>query len=266
MAKFWGKNLNVDNQWFEIKSQNGEAEVLLYDVIGWPFIDAEMFVRELNHIDADIITLRINSPGGDVFDGRAIFNALKSHPAKINTVIEGIAASMASIIALSGDTVTMSEGAFYMIHNPWVLMLGDSKELRKEADLLDKIGGELAKTYINKTGLTPSKIKQLMDDETWFTGEEAKSSGFIDQVDGETKKSAEFNAGVFNNTPDELSVITAKKPVTERELERLLTRDAGMSRSQARDIINSGYRLPTRDAGEEQALQRLIQVTKSMAT
>ena len=107
VAKYWGKSLR-EKKWYSM-SDGDNAEIMIYDVIGWPFVDAETFVNDLNNIKADHITVRINTPGGDVFDGTAIYNALINHDAHITTRVEGIAASMGSIIALAGDTVEVAD-------------------------------------------------------------------------------------------------------------------------------------------------------------
>ena len=139
--------------WYSIQAAAKDvAEVLIYDEISSWGITAENFVKDLQGVTAKTINLRINSPGGSVFDGTAIFNALRAHPAKVVSHIDGVAASIASIIALAADEVRMAENAFYMIHNAWGVAMGDGAEMRKMADILDKIAGTLAKTYAAKTG------------------------------------------------------------------------------------------------------------------
>lgn len=246
VARFWGKSL-ADRDWYDIKAEDdGGTEIRIYDVIGWPFIDADNFVRDLNRVESDHITVAINSPGGDVFDGTAIFNALRNHPANITTRIDGLAASMASIIALAGDTVQMASNAYYMIHNPWTFTWGDEHELRKEADLLGRIGGTLAETYMIKTGKTAKEIQQAMDDESWYIGNEAADFGFVDEMIGDGEAiSAKFDAGVFAHAPDQIKQQEKRgmdNMPSERELERVLTRDAGLTRTAARLFMSGGYR------------------------
>lgn len=253
-AKFWDKSLD-DREWYAIKHDGDTAEIMIYDVIGWPWIDAATFVRELNGIDAKNIVVGINSPGGDVFDGIAIYNALKAHPANVTTRNDGLAASMASIIMLAGDSVEMAKNAFYMIHNPWTIALGDANELRKTADFLGKIEGVLAETYTDKTGDTVSHINKMMSDETWMTASEAKDQGFIDSIVGEVDINSEFNMGVFDNAPKGL---TDGKPEV-RKLESAL-RDAGLSRTEAKAVLSNGYQ---RDADLTQIINN---VTNSLRT
>src|SRR5260370_34258725 len=134
------------NSWYAISSSPNNsktAEISIYDEIGGWGISARSFIAELNSLDAENITLRIHSPGGSTSEGSAIYNALERHPATINGSIDGLAASMASVIAMAGDTVSMAENALMMIHNPWTTTSGESEEMRKSADLLDIIKSKL---------------------------------------------------------------------------------------------------------------------------
>ena len=171
--------------WYNITAtaeDTTSAEVSIYDAIGGYEINAKQFVDELKDINADTIHLRINSPGGSVIDGNAIFNALLRHDAKVITHIDGLAASMASVIAMAGDEVHMSDNALLMIHNPWTVSMGDADELRADADLLDKMSGSIMNAY-GRSQYEDSEIKDLMDAETWFTAQEAFDAGFVDHID-----------------------------------------------------------------------------------
>lgn len=165
-------------------ADDGSVEILLYDEIGFWGVTAKEFATKLAAISAPTITVRINSPGGDVFDGLAIYSSLVAHPAKINTVVEGLAASAASFIMLAGDTVTMAENSFAMIHRAWGLAIGNAIDLRTLASTLDKIDGQLAEMYAKKTGKSKDDMTALMDAETWFTAAEAKDCGLCDVVLG----------------------------------------------------------------------------------
>ena len=141
--------------------------------------------------------------------------------------IDGLAASIGSIIAIAGDETRMAENAFFMFHEAWSLVIGNAEGLREEAELLDKIDGVLAKAYAKKTGKKQDEIKELMNAETWLTAKEALEMGMVDSIeeDKEEKASAAiFDLSVFANVPDELKDI--KKDLNERDLERAL-RDAG---------------------------------------
>ena len=195
--------------WYSIRAAaNDTAEILIYDEIGYWGVTADDFVRELRSLDAKNITLRLNSPGGDVFDGLAIYNALRSHPATIVTQIDGIAASMASVIAMAGDTVTAYDASFLMIHNPWGFVIGDYNDMRKMAAALEKTAGVLAHAYASKTGKSDDAMAALMDAETWFTAAEAAEIGLVDTVieDGESAAAAaaKFDLSAFGNVPASL--------------------------------------------------------------
>lgn len=164
--------------WYNIKAQaDGSADVYIFGVIGWEVMAAQ-FVKDLKAITADEITVHINSEGGSVFDGIAIYNAIRNHGAKITTRIEGIAASMASVIALAGDTRLIADAGFVMIHNPWTWTDGEADDLRKAADVLDKIGEQLAAIYANRLGKSAEEVKEIMDAETWWSADEAIENGF----------------------------------------------------------------------------------------
>lgn len=134
--------------------------------------------------DVSAINLYINSPGGNVFEGVAIYNMLKRHKAKINVHVDALAASIASVIAMAGDTVSMPENAMLMIHNPWTFAIGNAAELRKIADDLDRIGQSVKQTYLQKAGgkLTDEKLQEMLDAETWLSADEAYAYGLCDVV------------------------------------------------------------------------------------
>lgn len=164
------------------------AEILIYGDIGdswWSeSVSAAQFVRELNALDADDITVRINSVGGSVPDGIAIHNAMKRHKATITTVIDGMALSIASLIALGGDRVEMAENAAYMVHAPWTYAAGNSAELRDVADMLDTWAGAMSTSYASKTGKPEAEMLGLLTDgkDHWYTAAEAKEAGYVDEV------------------------------------------------------------------------------------
>lgn len=187
---------------FEIKNEAGEATVYLYDAIGgyWG-VSAEDFVRELNALDADTIHLRINSPGGDVFDGRAMQTALAQHKARVVAHIDGLAASAATFVALGADEVVMSEGAFFMVHKGWTMQVGNADEMRETAALLDKVDASLSADYQRKTGAEAAQVEQWMADETWFSAEEAVEHGFADRIGASASAENHFNLAAYANAP-----------------------------------------------------------------
>ncbi|HPD57628.1 MAG TPA: Clp protease ClpP [Smithellaceae bacterium] len=261
-AKFWGKTL-TKQEWYKIEAAaNDNTEILVYDVIGWPFIEADAFVRDLASIKSKKITLRINSPGGDVFDGVAIFNALKNKDAEIITRVEGLAASIASIIALAGDEIQMHKSAMYMIHDPWVLVAGNQHDLRDIADVLAKIGDNMLDIYYDKVGGKKRELKQLMKDETWFKASEAKEFGLIDTVlETEKKVNALFDLSMFANAPEEIKTEIEGRDLTLRELERAL-RDAGASRSYAARVAAGSRDISRRDSAKAEKLETLINLIR----
>lgn len=268
ISSFWGKSLK-NSDWYAIDTSEGQTEVLIYDVIGWPFIDANTFARDFNRITSSEITVGINSPGGDVFDGTAIFNTIENHPARIITRIDGIAASMASIIALAGDEIQIASNAYYIMHNPWSFAFGDYRDFQKQADLLERIAGTLAKTYSEKTAIDIEEAQAMMDDETWIIGQELVDQGFADKVIDSKKASAKFDLSMYANAPDKITGKPVKNPIkTEREFEQLLTQDAGFSRSQARAIMKGGLKslLLTQDAGHDENIEALNLLISKMET
>jgi len=226
---------------YKIENKNEESTVYIYDELGWFGLTSEQLVKDINAIDSKVLHLRFNSPGGSVFDGTAVFNAIKQHKSKTITHIDGLAASIASVIALASDEVRMAENAFLMIHDPWSIVIGNADVMREEADLLEKVGGVIAKTYMDKSGKDEKEIKELMNAETWMTAEEALEMGFIDAIDKNTDdekaRATMFDLSVFANVPETLSEMKAtKKDLNQRDLEKSL-RDAGYSRNQAKEIV-----------------------------
>jgi len=164
-------------------SSENEAEIYIYDEIGYWGVTAKQFVANLKALgDVAHIKLHINSPGGDVFDGIAIFNALKFHGAAITVYIDGLAASMASVIAMVGNPVIMPENTMMMIHKPWGFAGGDADDMRDYADLLDKVESVLIPAYAQKTGKSTEEIAAMLEEETWLSGTECLELGFADQV------------------------------------------------------------------------------------
>ena len=191
--------------WFKVvaKHDGGHAEILIYDEIGRNFfgegIAAEDLVKELAALDVQTIDVRINSAGGQLFEGLAIFNALKRHQAKVTTHIDGMAASIASIIALAGEEVLIADNAFMMIHNPHGFEVGDANAMRKMADILDTVGGSLVDIYAEKTGASDKVIRAMMDEETWFNAAEALEAGLVDETVEAMDVAAKFDLSKFQN-------------------------------------------------------------------
>ena len=196
-----------------LKIQNkakDQADIWIYGDIGESWSGDSDTAKDLSEelkklAGVKEITLRINSPGGNVFDGLAMYNSLKKFPARIITEIDGMALSIASIIALAGDEVRMAGNAVYMIHNPWTIAYGDSNEMRKVAEQLDLVRDSLAGTYATKTKDLASleQISEWMNAETWFNSDEALKSGFVDQITDPIEIAAKCDLSRYHykNTP-----------------------------------------------------------------
>ena len=208
----------TNNTWYNMTAAEGEtsAEISIYDAIGSFDVNAKQFVDELKEINADTINLRINSPGGSVIDGNAMFNALQRHPAKVITHIDGLAASMASVIAMAGDEVHMADNALLMIHNPWTFSMGDADELRADADLLDKMSASILSSY-GRSQYEVDELKNLMDEETWFTAQEAFDAGFVDHISTGLRAAAgditAMAAGAEIKVPAEKQIVSLTKQI-----------------------------------------------------
>ncbi|EFY5549132.1 Clp protease ClpP [Shigella dysenteriae] len=173
-----------NNSWFRMQAgHQSDADIYIYDEIGFWGVTAKQFISDLNALgDITHINLHINSPGGDVFEGIAIFNALKTHGASITVYVDGVVASMASVIAMVGNPVIMPENTFMMIHKPFGFTGGDAEDMRTYADLLDKVEAVLLPAYAQKTGKTTDEVAAMLADETWMSGAECLAHGFADQV------------------------------------------------------------------------------------
>ncbi len=177
------RSINGRTDGYVIKNRTQEnTDILLYEDIGPWGVTALEFVSDLMDIQSAQITLSINSPGGDVFDGFAMYNALLKHPANIIVEIDGLAASAASYVAMAADEIRIARNAQMMIHPPSGMVIGGSDDMRQLADELDKIGGTIADTYAQRAGGDVAEWSAAMDAETWYTGAEAVAAGLADSV------------------------------------------------------------------------------------
>ncbi len=191
--------------WYAIRARADGAEVSIYDEIGAYGVSAKGFLAELGALPDDgPLTLRLNSPGGSVFDAVAIYNALKRHAGPVTVWIDGIAASAASYIAMAGDEVVMPENAFLMIHDPSGFVMGTAEDMRAMAEALDKIKGSLVAGYVAKSGGAEDDIAALMAKETWLDAAEAVELGFADRLAEPVRIAARFDVGRFRNAPPAL--------------------------------------------------------------
>lgn len=193
------------NSWYTIRARASGAEVLIYDEIGAYGLSAKGFLAELGALPDDApIDLRLNSPGGSVFDAVAIYNALNRHSGTITVWIDGIAASAASYIAMAGDEIVMPENAFLMIHDPSGLVMGTAADMRDMAGTLDKIAASMVRGYAARSGKSEEEISALLAAETWFDAAEALEAGLATRVSEPVRIAASFDIGRFRNAPPEL--------------------------------------------------------------
>jgi len=194
----------MNKKWYNIKKKAGQtADIYIFDEIGTYGVTAQDFISEIKGLKNTPINLRINSLGGDVFDGMAMYNVIKRREAKTTVYIEGIAASIATIIALGADEVIMAENSLFMIHNAWGGTAGEAKDMRKTAETLDKITSELTSIYVKKTGLSYEAIADMMNEETWLNATEAFELGFIDTISDSIKVAAKYDVSKFKNITQE---------------------------------------------------------------
>ena len=190
----------MQKEWYKITNNTSEAsDVYLFNDIGTFGITAQSFIDEIKEYDNQELNIHINSLGGEVFEGMAIYSVIQRRKSKTTVYVEGIAASIASVIALAADEVIMSENSLLMIHNAWGGTQGEAKDMRKQADILDKITNEIAEVYVKKTNLPYAQIIEMMTEETWLTAEEAVALGFVDSISKPIKVAAKYDVSRFKN-------------------------------------------------------------------
>jgi ATP-dependent protease ClpP protease subunit len=212
----------LELDWYRIKNSTTDSdttEIYVYDVIGgWFGVEASTFAKELSDITTSKITLRINSPGGDVYDSIAIYNALSAHPAEVTVYVDSLAASGASVIAMAGEKVIMMPGSQMMIHDALMYTAGNAEELRSDAEFLDRQSDNIAGLYALKAGGSPEDWRAHMLAETWMFAQEAVDMGLADEVS--TKKAKEIPAdgdtATDSTTADVFAKLTFRHPLADR--------------------------------------------------
>jgi len=190
--------------WYRLRAARQSAELLIYDEIGAWGKTVKDLMAELTALgDLTTIHLRINSPGGDVFEALAMHNALTRHPAQVITHIDSLCASAATFVALAGDEVRMADNALFMIHEPWTVAGGNAEAFQKQADLLDTVAEQIVGIYARKTGADRADLRAWMQAETWYTADQAYAAGFIDTIDTPLKMAALATHDLtrFKNSP-----------------------------------------------------------------
>lgn len=231
----------MNKQYFNIaKINDSVGEIDIYGEIideSWRMSDTETsapsFKDALKELkDVKQITVNINSGGGDVFSGVAIHNMLKSHKAHVTVKIDGLAASIASVIAMAGDKVIIPRNAMLMIHNAWTFAVGNASDLRKQAEDLEKINSVVINSYLDKNpDIDEDKLRSLMDDETWLTAQEAKDLGLVDVIAEPNKAAANITKSQIERYDNVPSKFKNEDPTVEtpKETKQEVTADDVMS-------------------------------------
>jgi ATP-dependent Clp endopeptidase proteolytic subunit ClpP len=195
------------DSWYNINnSADDTAEVWIYGAIGDPYgdgsgVSASVFAQELAQVKASNIKVRLNTEGGSVFEGVAIYNAIKDHSAHVDVVVDSLAASAGSFIAMAGDTITMTRNARMMIHDAHGFTMGPAADMREMADLLDDLSNNIADIYVQKAGGTVAEWRELMSKDTWFTAEQAVDAGLADKISGKEYKKRTASNKLDNGQP-----------------------------------------------------------------
>ena len=256
MGRFW-----------EIKNDAGaDAELLLYGAISdrsWSSDDVtpRLFAEELHALGGKSLTVRINSPGGDVFAAQSIYNQLRTYGGRVTVRIDGLAASAATIVACAGDTVIMPTNALYMIHNPATVTVGDAAEMRTAADVLDTVRETIVNVYQKRTGehLTAEELTAMMDDETWMTAQEALAYGFVDQIDEKSSVTNRMKDGllIVNTVSCDLGKFRHADKV--RELLNRKDKVTPMGENTGNELVNKIRDLlgggPAKDQSKQESVQ-----------
>lgn len=241
-----------------------ERTISMFDVIGQDFwagdgVTAKRVSAALRAMGTGPVTVNVNSPGGDLFEGLAIYNLLREHQGEVTVKVLGLAASAASIIAMAGDTVEIARAGFLMIHNAWVMAIGNRHDLREVADTLEPFDRAMADIYAARTGEEHKAMAKLMDAETWIGGSDAVERGFADAL----------------LASDEIGKGEGKKAATVRRMEAAL-RASGLPKSEAMKLISEfksglaaggGEGDPTgHDAGDPLVLQETAALAAQLTT
>ncbi|PWL16387.1 peptidase [Falsochrobactrum shanghaiense] len=264
----WDTPSGVLTKWSEhplaaTPGADGDTTISMFDVIGedgWSGggVTANRISAALRSIGSKDITVCINSPGGDMFEGIAIYNLLRAHPAKVTVEVLGWAASAASIIAMAGDDIRMGLGSFMMVHNAWGLVIGNRHDMRDAATLFDQFDAAIADIYAARTGMERAHIEQLMDAETFMAAAQAVEYGFADVVDDaeihpETNASAPIRPEI--HAKRRIDAALAQQGISRTERRKMFCQIAGMH-----DAADTA----THDAGfHAAAIQRLIDTIRS---
>ena len=203
------ESIYQNKSWYAIptiEAKHGKStDIHIYDEIGVHGVTAKSFLEDLKGLKGKDITVHINSTGGDVFQGQAIYTALKNYTGKVTVKIEGLAASMATVIALAADKIEMTANSLFMIHSPMSNVFGNKSQMRKQINALEKVESTMLNVYSKKTNLSEEKIALMLDTETWLSADEALEFGFVDEVIGRVSVVAKYDmSGFVNKTPEQI--------------------------------------------------------------
>lgn len=200
---------------FTAQAADGELVLHVYDVIGQDFFGDGITVQSIQSAikdagNIDRVTMRINSPGGDLFEATAIYNVLRGLDKPVTVLVDGLAASAASIVAMAGDKVSMGKGSMMMIHRAMMMAMGNSEDMRKAGDILDTVSDSAADVYVARTGMDKKEVLKMMKNETWLGADECVENKFADNcTEGDEKAMAaianRFDLSLFNNVPEILN-------------------------------------------------------------
>lgn len=262
----WDTPSDVFDKWAQkpvAAETDDDATITMFEVIGEDFwtgggVTAKRISAALRKIGNQDVTVKINSPGGDLFEGIAIYNLLRQHPAKVTVQVLGWAASAASIIAMAGDEIRMGLGSFMMVHNAWGMVIGNRHDMREAADLFDGFDSAIADIYEARTGMDRPGIESLMDAETFMGPSDAVENGFADVVDeGTLAPEAEpdnKSRGLMARRQTEAAL--ARAGFTREMRSEMLSEIAGAQRDASSNAV--------RDAGiDPAAVQRLIHTIRN---
>jgi ATP-dependent Clp protease protease subunit len=246
-------------------AEEAERSISVYDVIGYDYwtgdgVTAKRVAAALRQMGKGPVTVNVNSPGGDMFEGLAIYNLLREHDGEVTVKVLGLAASAASIIAMAGDTVQIARAGFLMIHNAWVLAAGNRHDLREYADTLEPFDRAMADIYAARTGEDAEAMAKLMDAETWIGGSDAIEQGFADELlpsDQVEKKNGKASAAAVRRVESALRAAGLPKSEAMKLISEL--------KSSAGDPAGSGEGDPT-GRGESAALKEAAACAASLAT
>lgn len=189
----------MPSRWYSIQNATGDvAELSIFDEVSPWGVTARDFVTDLSQVTARQINLHLNTPGGDVYDGIAIFNALKDHPAHVKAYIPGLAASIGTVIAMAADEITIAPHARMMIHDAWAMAAGNAEDMSKLAERLEATSENIASIYAERAGGSPADWRALMKAETWYTDQQAVDAGLADAVGRSNDTKALRNAALFD--------------------------------------------------------------------